>query len=124
MGHDSHGVQLLPTYIDRIDKGHIKPTMDPVVVKETPTTLFVNGQWGFGPHVSEWTMRRLIEKAKVSQVAIGSVREQSHVGRLGDYPQMATAQGLIAMMMCDSGQSPKIVTPDRKSTRLNSSHRT
>lgn len=111
VGHDSHGVQLLPTYVDRIDKGHIKPTMDPVVVKETPTTLFVNGQWGFGPHISEWTMRRLIEKAKVSSVAVGSIREQSHVGRVAGYPLMATAEGFISMMMADSGQSPKMVAP-------------
>jgi len=111
VGHDSHGVQLLPTYVDRIDKGHIKPTMDPVVVKETPTTLFVNGQWGFGPHISEWTMRKLIEKARTSQVAVGSIREQSHVGRVAGYPTMATAEGFISMMMADSGQSPKMVAP-------------
>ena len=111
VGHDSHGVQLLPTYVERIDKGHIKPTMDPVVVKESPTTLFVNGQWGFGPHISEWTMQRLIEKARTSQVAVGSIREQSHVGRVAGYPTMATAEGFVSMMMADSGQSPKMVAP-------------
>jgi LDH2 family malate/lactate/ureidoglycolate dehydrogenase len=111
VGHDSHGVQLLPTYVERIDKGHIKPTMEPVVVKETPTTLFVNGQWGFGPHISEWTMRRLIDKARTTQVAVGSIREQSHVGRVAGYPTMATAEGFISMMMADSGQSPKMVAP-------------
>ncbi len=94
VGHDSHGVQLLPTYVDRIDKGHIKPTMDPVVVKETPTTLFVNGQWGFGPHISEWTMRKLIEKARTSQVAVGSIREQSHVGRVAGLPDYGHGGGL------------------------------
>src|SRR5262245_55256885 len=59
VGHDSHGVVLLPTYIDRIDRGHIVPTARPEVLSEGPATLAVNGHWGFGPVVSEWTMERL-----------------------------------------------------------------
>lgn len=111
VGHDSHGVQLLATYIERIDKGHIQPTMRPLVVQETATTLFVNGQWGFGPAISEWTMDRCIAKAREMHVAMASIREQSHVGRLADYPLMASSQGFISMMMADSGQSPKAVAP-------------
>jgi uncharacterized oxidoreductase len=42
---------------------------------------------------------------------VGSIREQSHVGRLADYPLMAARAGFIAMMMCDSGQSTKLVAP-------------
>src|SRR5215218_10933658 len=56
-------------------------------------------------------MRKLIEKARTSQVAVGSIREQSHVGRVAGYPTMATAEGFISMMMADSGQSPKMVAP-------------
>src|SRR5437867_1625104 len=99
VGHDSHGIQLLPTYIIRIDRGHIQPKKGPEIIKETPTTIFVNGQWGFGPVVSEYTMERCIAKAQQVGVAVGVVREQSHVGRLADYPLMATKQGFISMMM-------------------------
>jgi uncharacterized oxidoreductase len=110
-GHDSHGVVLLPTYIDRIDKGHIMPAARPTVIDESASTLAVNGHWGFGPVVSEWTMERLIEKARQSRVAIGTVREQSHIGRLADYPLMAARAGFVGLTMADSGQSPKSVAP-------------
>lgn len=110
-GHDSHGIQLLPTYIQRIDRGHIQPRMDPLVIRETPTTIFVNGQWAFGPVVSEFTMKRCIAKAREVGVAVGVVREQSHVGRLADYPLMAVREGFISIMTCDSGQSAKMVAP-------------
>src|SRR5437867_3348204 len=56
VGHDSHGVVLLPTYVDRIRRGHIVPGARPEILNESPTTLAVNGRWGFGPVVSEWTM--------------------------------------------------------------------
>jgi uncharacterized oxidoreductase len=110
-GHDSHGIQLLPTYITRIDRGHIQPAKGPEIIRETPTTVFVNGQWGFGPVVSEFTMERCIAKAQQVGVAVGVVREQSHVGRLADYPLMAVRAGFISMMMCDSGQNVKQVAP-------------
>jgi uncharacterized oxidoreductase len=111
VGHDSHGVVLLPTYVDRIDRGHIMPTARPRLLNETPSTLAVNGDWGFGPVVSEWTMERCIAKARETRVAAATVREQSHVGRLADYPLMAAKAGFIGMMMADSGQSPKAVAP-------------
>src|SRR3989442_3270700 len=110
-GHDSHGIQLLPTYVQRIDRGHIQPTQAPAIIRETPTTIFVNGQWGFGPVVSEFTMKRCIAKAREIGVAVGVIREQSHVGRLAAYPLMAVREGFISIMTCDSGQSPKAVAP-------------
>ena len=42
---------------------------------------------------------------------MATVREQSHVGSLNDYPLMAAKAGLIGILMCDSGQSPKSVAP-------------
>src|SRR5947208_10884058 len=111
VGHDSHGVVLLPTYVDRIDRGHIVPAARPEVVTESPATLAVNGRWGFGPVISEWTMERLIAKARETRLAAGTIREQSHVGRLADYPLMAAQAGFIGLMMADSGQSAKAVAP-------------
>ena len=111
VGHDSHGVVLLPTYLERIDRGHIVPAARPRLLTETPTTLAVDGQWGFGPVVSEWTMERCIAKAREARVAVATVREQSHVGRLADYPLMAARAGFIGLMMADSGQAPKQVAP-------------
>jgi uncharacterized oxidoreductase len=110
-GHDSHGVVLLPTYIDRIDKGHIVPDARPEVLNETPATLAVNGHWGFGPVISEWTMERAIAKARETHLAAATVREQSHIGRLADYPLMAARAGFIGLITADSGQSPKSVAP-------------
>lgn len=110
-GHDSHGVQLLPSYITRIKAGHIIPAAKPRVIQETAGTLAVDGQWGFGPVISEWTMSGLIERARAVGVAAATIRDQSHVGRLSDYPTMAARAGLVGMMFCDSGQGPKQVVP-------------
>src|SRR5256885_16631423 len=64
VGHDSHGVTQIPTYIDRIKAGHIVPGAPWVTVKESPTTTAVDGHWGFGYVASERARRRAIQKAE------------------------------------------------------------
>ena len=110
-GHDSHGVIQIPTYIDRIDRGHINPKASYDIVKETPTTTVVDGNWGIGYVVTERLMKMTIEKAKEQNVAAATVYRQSHVGRLGAYPLIAEAEDMIAFITADSGRSAKAVVP-------------
>lgn len=110
-GHDSHGIIQVPTYIDRVDRGHIVPGAPFEIMQESPTTTVINGNWGFGYVVNERAMKMTIEKARTSNVAAATVYAQSHVGRAASYPIMAAEEGMIAMMTADSGRSPKAVAP-------------
>jgi uncharacterized oxidoreductase len=110
-GHDSHGIIQIPTYIDRIDVGHLVPQAPFEVVRETSTTTVIDGYWGFGYTVSEKAMKMTIDKAREHGVAATTVYRQGHVGRVTDYPVMAAEAGLIGMMTADSGRSAKQVVP-------------
>ena len=110
-GHDSHGIILIPTYVERIKVGHIVPGAPFKIVQESPTTTAIDGHWGFGFVVNERAMRLTIEKAKTANVAAATVFRQSHVGRLGAYPLMAAQAGMIGIATADSGRSPKAVAP-------------
>ena len=111
VGHDTHGIILIPQYIDRIKAGHIVPQAPWVITQETPTTTVIDGNWGFGYAVTDRAMRYTIEKAKKQNVAAATVFRQSHIGRLASYPLLAAAEGMIAMITADSGRSPKHVAP-------------
>ena len=104
VGHDSHGIILIPQYIDRIKAGHIVPGAPWEIKQETPTTTVIDGNWGFGYVVNDRAMRYTIEKAKKQNVAAATVLRQSHVGRLASYPLLAAAEGMIAMITADSGR--------------------
>jgi LDH2 family malate/lactate/ureidoglycolate dehydrogenase len=80
VGHDSHGIILLPTYIERIKKGQIIPGAPFQIMSETSTTARVNGNWGFGYVVTEKAMRLGIEKAKAHNVSAVTVSHQGHIG--------------------------------------------
>jgi uncharacterized oxidoreductase len=111
VGHDSHGVILIPSYVERIKVGHIVPGAPFEIVQESPTTTVIDGHWGFGFVVNERAMQLTIEKAKITNVAAATVYRQSHVGRLGAYPLMAAQAGMIGIATADSGRSPKAVAP-------------
>jgi len=110
-GHDSHGVLLLPMYVASIKNGHAVPGAPFEIVRETPTTLVINGHWGFGQIVSTRAMQQVIDKAQEQGLAAATVYYQSHVGRLADYPLMAARVGMIGVMMADSGRTAKAVAP-------------
>ena len=110
-GHDSHGVIHIPEYCERIDRGHIVPGAPFEVLSETPTTAVVDGHWGFGFVVTEKATRMAIDKAKENGVAAFTIRHQSHIGRLGDYPTICAQEGMIALLTADSGAGPKAVAP-------------
>ncbi len=110
-GHDSHGIIQIPTYIDRIDVGHLVPQAPFEVVRDTSTITVIDGHWGFGYTVSEKAMRMTIDKAREHGVAATTVYRQGHVGRVTDYPVMAAQAGMIGMMTADSGRSAKQVVP-------------
>ena len=72
-GHDSHGILLLATYVDRIKKGHIVPRARAEIVRETPTTAHIDGHWGFGQVVQTEATRLSINKARQSMMAAVTV---------------------------------------------------
>ncbi len=111
VGHDSHGVIHITEYVERIHKGHIVPGAPFEIEHETPTTARINGNWGFGFVVTERAMGMAIQKAKANGVSAMTIRYQSHIGRLGAYPTMAAAEGMIGMITADSGRGPKSVAP-------------
>src|SRR3974390_3866675 len=111
VGHDSHGVIQIPTYIERIKAGHIVPGAPWTIVQESPTTTVVDGHWGFGYVANERAMRPTIEKAKSANLAAATVFRQGHIGRVASYTLMAAREGMIGIATADSGRSPKAAAP-------------
>ena len=110
-GHDSHGIIQIPTYIDRIQVGHIVPGAPWTIVQESPTTTVIDGHWGFGYTVTERAMQLTIDKADRANVAAATVFRQGHIGRLASYTLMAAQADMIGLITADSGRSTKQVAP-------------
>ncbi|MBI4530806.1 MAG: Ldh family oxidoreductase, partial [Candidatus Latescibacteria bacterium] len=110
-GHDSHGAIRFYDYIRAIREGRFHPTAKPQIVRETPCTSVVDGGGALGQIGAGLAMRLAIQKAKEHGIAAVSVRNTSHVGRVGAYPLMAAREGLIALAFANAGRLGYQVAP-------------
>ena len=97
-GHDSHGVQFVPMYLDRIEAGDIAQSAYPEIVRETANTLHVDGHSGFGHHMSRQAMEWAIDRARRSAVCCVTFQNSTHIGRLGDYAEQAAKAGCVTLI--------------------------
>jgi len=101
-GVDTHGVYHLPLYVEMIKTGEIAPTAWPKILAETPTTALVGGNWTFGHVTAKYATEVAIKKADKQNVAVVSMVQANHIGRLGEYAEMAAFSGMISMIFAGS----------------------
>lgn len=99
LGHDSHGVLRIPSYLEHVDKGIIVPSARPVLVLDTATTATVDGQWAFGQVTAHMATEVAINKAREHRVAAVALTRCNHIGRLGEYTEMAARAGMVGIMI-------------------------
>jgi uncharacterized oxidoreductase len=118
-GHDSHGVMRVPFYLKQVASGECKPGAQLSVINETPTLLAADGNWGFGQTQAQRLSRRLIEKAKSSGIGLGTLVHSCHIGRLGEYCELAADAGLCSIVMVNThGAARRVAPPGGKVPRL------
>jgi L-2-hydroxycarboxylate dehydrogenase (NAD+) len=102
-GIESHGVARLESYyVGRIRSGHLNPTPDYRIVRETETTVLYDADNGLGHPVAKMTMERVLEKAAQHGSAFGGVRNSNHFGIAGYYAMMALERDCIGMASTNS----------------------
>src|SRR5258706_12771275 len=80
-GHDSHGVGMLPRYIEVLLAGDLKPNQHPTIELDTGPLLRVNGNEGYGQTIGHQAMTLGIERARKHGVCLVSLTNSHHLGR-------------------------------------------
>ncbi len=110
-GHDSHGVGMIPAYVEGILAGQLIPDAAAKLVQDKGPFLLMDGGFGFGHIVAEQAMQTAIERAKTQHLAVLSLRNSFHLGRLGDWGAMAAEAGFICILYANVQASRPIVAP-------------
>jgi uncharacterized oxidoreductase len=96
-GHDSHGVGMLPRYVDAVLEGGLHPNTGVKVLLDTGSLLTLDGQRGYGQIVGQQAMALGMERAKTHGSCIMTLANAHHLGRIGHFAEMAVAQGLVSL---------------------------
>ncbi len=110
-GHDSHGVGMIPAYVDGILARQLMPEGKARIVQDKGPFVLVDGEQGFGHIVAEQAMEFAIERARASHFAVLSLRNSFHLGRLGDWGAMAAEAGFICIIYANVQSSRPLVAP-------------
>jgi hydroxycarboxylate dehydrogenase B len=109
-GHDSHGVQRVPRYLQWLQEGIFVADRVVKVVNETPVYAVVDGLHGFGQTVAPQAVEIGIKKCQAMGLAMVALRNAGHIGRVGDWAEMAAAAGFVSVHFVNASGS-NLVAP-------------
>jgi uncharacterized oxidoreductase len=96
-GHDSHGVQRTQRYIEWLQEGKFVAGQNIEIITENDVMAVVDGGHGFGQTIGPQAVQLGIDKAAKNGIAIIALRRSGHLGRIGDWPEMAAAANQVSI---------------------------
>jgi uncharacterized oxidoreductase len=94
------------------------PAAEPVIVQETATITMIDAHYGFGQIAAHFAISKTIEKAQPQGLAATGLFNCNHVGRLGEWVELAAGQGAIGLAFCNGGRPGGLVAPYGGAGRL------
>lgn len=109
-GHDSHGVGMIPAYVDNLLAGGLKANQSLKLLADHGSMLTLDGQAGYGQVMGHDAMALGIERAKAHGVAVLGLANSHHIGRIGAWAEQCLAAGLVSVHFVNVISKP-IVAP-------------
>ena len=118
VGHDSHGVIRVGKYLEWVREGWLRPNQPPSVAFESDTIAIVDGNRGFGQVIGEFAAKLGIAKAAKSGLAMVGLRNCGHLGRVGDWAEMAAAEGQVSLHFLNTSGAQRVAPFGGRDRRL------
>src|SRR5215510_4661162 len=101
-GVDSHGIQLLPFYVDQLLAGEMDPVTDGLVLSEAGSCLHFDGQNGIGQWIAETCCGHAVRLARENGVGLVVAKESNHFGAAAWWAQKMRDAGQIGIVLCNA----------------------
>ncbi|MGH2457888.1 MAG: Ldh family oxidoreductase [Chloroflexota bacterium] len=101
-GHADHGSALVAYYLPDVRANAVNPRPAVRVLGETPVSLVVDGDGGFGAVAASRAMDECVARARSIGVGIAAVRNSSHAFYPGYYALRAAEAGLVGFFTTTS----------------------
>lgn len=96
-GHDSHGVVRVARYVDWLRSGEVEAGRSIEILSEAGALSVVDGHYGFGATVGREAVEHGIRRALDGGTSIVALRHAGHLGRIGQWAELALASGLVSI---------------------------
>jgi uncharacterized oxidoreductase len=110
-GHDSHGVGLLPVYVEKVRAGLLVPNRHAELVSERGAVLVIEGNRGYGQVIGYEAMQLGMARAQEQGVALLAVRNSFHLGRIGHWAEQCARGGFASIHFVNGIDHPPLQAP-------------
>ena len=100
MGHTTHGLQLLPPYLQDLEAGKMTRAGEPEVVADHGGAITWDGKFLPGPWLVVRAIDLACERVATHKVATVVIRRAHHIACLAAYLKRATDRGLMILLTC------------------------
>jgi LDH2 family malate/lactate/ureidoglycolate dehydrogenase len=100
LGHTTHGLALLPAYLNEVEKGSMTASGEPAVIADFPSAVTWNGKRLPGPWLVLKALELATPRAKANGACTVVIQRSHHIGCLAAYLQRVTEQGLMVLLTC------------------------
>ncbi|GKT44897.1 putative oxidoreductase YKL071W [Colletotrichum spaethianum] len=101
-GVDTHGMNRVPSYMERIRQGVLDAAAQPELKQVTPVVAHVDGKNGFGFVAATVGMAAAIESAKTFGIGMASVSHSNHFGMSAWIVQQALDADMMSLVFTNS----------------------
>ncbi len=107
-GHDSHGVGLMPRYVDNLRQGLVRAGQTARITTDAGGIVGVDGGRGFGQVIGEQAMAIAIDRARTTGVCIVGVANAHHLARIGRWAEQCAAADLASVHFVNVLSTPLV----------------
>jgi LDH2 family malate/lactate/ureidoglycolate dehydrogenase len=108
MGHTTHGLALLPGYLDELAAGRMTKDGAPKVLQDLPAAVTWDGRRLPGPWLVLEAMALATARARSCGTGTVVIRRSHHIACLAAYLKRATDQGLLMVLTCSDPNSASV----------------
>lgn len=101
-GVSSHGLQMLPVYIERLHGGGLRADAYPKITQVSEGMYFVDGQGGFGQVAAQAATDIILEQLCQNHMAMVSVFNTNHCGMLAYYTRQIARHYAVGFMAANT----------------------
>ena len=102
-GVDSHGIALLPHYLEQLRAGDLEPNAEGSIVSESGGCLVYDAGHGFGHVTAAICCGHAVRLARAHGISMVTAREANHFGAAAIWTRRISSEGMIGIAMCDAG---------------------
>jgi LDH2 family malate/lactate/ureidoglycolate dehydrogenase len=108
LGHDTHGLGLLASYIKEIESAGMKKAGSPIVISDKPGVILWDGQRLPGPWLLDQAYKTLAPRARSLGVASLAIKRSHHIACLAVYLMRALQDGYLMVLASSDANSASV----------------